>query len=69
MPRSAWNGTSHTVLYVPAGSATVHVSDWPGPMSAPDREPAIAKLCTSWPLGLTNPARLRGDEVVTYALP
>src|SRR4051794_24516577 len=49
MPRSAWNGTPHSVLYEPAGSATVHVSDAPGPSNAPDFEPATAKLCTSLP--------------------
>jgi hypothetical protein len=50
MPRSAWNGTSQTYVYWPAGSATVYVSVAPGPMIVPALTPLIEKLCVSWPL-------------------
>ena len=42
IPRSIWNGTSHTIEKRPDGSPTVYDSDWPGsriwPVFTPETE-------------------------------
>ena len=71
MPRSAWNGTSQTYVYCLAGSATVYVSVWPGPMIVPALTPLIEKLCVSWPLfvitNVTWPTARSGESSKRYS--